>query len=318
MDPDLPCLETFAILAERGSFSETAAVQGISQPAVSQRIAKLEASTGLRLFLRTPEGLTPTREGKELLEIARRIVAEHERLGIRMGRHVREIKGIVRVMIDRSISGKRIEAGLRRHLAEEEEQIEIVHPDGFSCWTEALEQHQVDMVVTGTFLQAGHLPSLQRVELERQRGTTLAWNRVYFDFDPVNFHFPEILRTTILVPSGKLIPGYLPFLERWCSESYGMLPPDMIPFDDESSAREACLSGLGVLVFPGEADARMQIETAGLGVVKTFEFLLPDAFIYAIHLRAGEKAPKVLETALKINDIYKAKPSCREVLNLDL
>jgi DNA-binding transcriptional LysR family regulator len=310
MDPDLPCLETFVILADCGSFSETAALQRISQPAVSQRIAKLEAGTGLRLFLRTQEGLTPTREGKELLGIARRIVAEHERLGIRMGRHVREIKGIVCVMIDRSITGERIADGLRRRLTGEEK-IEIVYPDEFACWIEALENYQVDIAVTGTFLQAGHVASLQRVELDRQRGTTLAWNRVYFDFDPQGLRFPEILRSTILVPSEKLIPGYLPFLERWCTESYGLLPPDMISFDDEISAREACLSGLGVLVFPGEADTRMQIETAGLGMVKTFEFLLPDAFTYAIHFRAGEKSAKVMETALTIKGVYMAKPALR-------
>lgn len=306
MDPDLPCLETFVILAERGSFSETAAIQEISQPAVSQRIAKLEASTGLRLFLRTHEGLIPTREGKELLEIARRIVAEHERLGTRMDRHVREIKGIVRVMVDRSIAGERVADRLR---ANGEDEIEIVHPDGFPDWIEALEHYQIDIAVTGTFLQAGHVASLQRVELDRQRGTTLAWNRVYFDFDPERLLFPEILRSTILVPSEKLIPGYLPFLECWCSESYGLLPPDLVSFDDEISAREACLSGLGVLVFPGEADARMQIETAGLGMVRSFEFLLPDAFTYAIHLRTGEMDPKVLDTAMTIKEVYRERTS---------
>jgi DNA-binding transcriptional LysR family regulator len=310
MDPDLPCLETFVILAERGSFSETAAIQCISQPAVSQRIAKLEASTGLRLFLRTQEGLTTTREGKELLEIASRIVAEHERLGVRMSRHVREMKGIVRVMIDRSIVGERIEESLL-HCMADEDRIEIVHPDEFHSWVDALDHHQVDIVVTGTFLQAGQVASLQRVELGCQRGTTLAWNRVYFDFDPGTFRFPEILRCTILVPSEKLIPGYLPFLERWCSESYGSLPPEIVAFDDEVSAREACLSGLGVLLFPGEADTRMQIETAGLGIVKTFEFLLPDAFSYSIYLRAEENAQKVLETALKINKMYREKPTLR-------
>ncbi|MCW1913211.1 LysR family transcriptional regulator [Luteolibacter sp. GHJ8] len=309
MDPDLPCLETFVQLADCGSFSETAARQGISQPAVSQRIAKLEANTGLRLFQRVQEGLKITREGKELLEIARKIVAEHQRLGIRMGRHVREIRGIVRVMIDRSIAGNRIEAGLRERIPSPEH-LDIVHPEGFLCWTSALEQHQVDIVVTGTFLQIGDSAALQRVELERQQGTTLAWNRVYFDLDPANFRFPEIMRSTILVPSERLIPGYMPFLERWCSESYGLLPPDMIPFDDESSAREACISGLGILVFPGEADKRMGIESAGLGILKTFDFLLPDAFTYAIHLRTGEKATQVLETALKINDAYKSpRPS---------
>lgn len=314
MDPDLPCLETFVLLADCGSFSETAACQGVSQPAVSQRIAKLEATTGLRLFLRVQEGLKLTPEGKELLEIARRIVAEHERLGVRMARHVREIKGVVRVMIDRSIAGERIGRGLRERMTEPEH-LELVHPDSRLCWAAALAEHQVDIVVTGTFLRAGNAASLQRVELERQRGTTLAWNRIYFDFDPENFRFPEILRSTILVPSEKLIPGYLPFLQRWCSESYGLLPPDMISFDDEISAREACISGLGILVFPGEADTRMGIEMAGLGIVKTFESLLPDAFTYAIHLRAGEKAPKVLETTLKIHDVYQdSRPTLDGVL----
>jgi DNA-binding transcriptional LysR family regulator len=310
MDPDLHCLETFVILADRGSFSETAARQRISQPAVSQRIAKLEAATGLRLFLRNQEGLTPTREGKELLEIARRIVAEHERLGMRMSRHVREIQGIVRIMIDRSVTGERIAEGLRRRTAGEDG-IEIVHPGESPGWIDALDHHQVDIVVTGTFLQAGRVSTLQRVELERQCGTTLAWNRIYFDFDPLHIRFPEVLRSTILVPSEKLIPGYLGFLERWCSESYGLLPPDMIPFDDEISAREACLSGLGVLVFPGEADTRMQIGTAGLGMVRSSEFLLPDAFSYAIHLRAGEKATKVLETALAIKNAYLEETALR-------
>ncbi len=312
MDPDLPCLETFVILAERGSFSETAAVQKISQPAVSQRIAKLESATGLRLFRRTQESLTPTREGQELLEIARRIVAEHEMLGIRMSRHVREMKGIVRVMIDRSLAGARIEEAL---LLDEtgENHVEIAYPDPARDWSDLLEQRQIDIVVTGTFLPIGQLSGLQRVELECQQGTTLAWNRVYFDFDAEKVRFPEILRSAILVPSERLIPGYLRSLERWCTETYGILPPDLIAFDDEFSAREACLSGLGVLVFPGEADLRMQIGIVGLGIAKTRDFLLPEVFSYSIYLRAGETTGRVLDTALQIKETYRSQPGERGV-----
>jgi hypothetical protein len=53
----------------------------------------------------------------------------------------------------------------------------------------------------------------------------------------------------------------------------------------------------------------MQIETAGLGMVRSFEFLLPDAFTYAIHLRTGEKGPKVLETAMTIKEVYRERSS---------
>ncbi len=304
MDLDLPCLETFVRLADCGSFSETAVNQGISQPAVSQRIAKLESTTGLRLFLRHQERLEVTRDGKELLEIARRILAEHDGLGMRMNRHIRESRGIVRAMVDASFAG----AELAKRLGERKPEgctLEVVRPDGRLNWIEALEQHDVDVVVTGTFLQAGNAPALQRVELDRQRGTTIAWNKVYFDFDLERFSFPETLRSTILVPSERLISGYLPFLEKWCHDSYGTLPPDVLAFDEEEGARDACLAGLGVLIFPGDAAVRMSMNAGELGVVKTFEFLLPDAFSYSLYVRAGERNPCILQAAVRIADDYR-------------
>lgn len=304
MDLDLPCLETFVRLADCGSFSETAVSQRISQPAVSQRIAKLESIIGLRLFLRYQERLQVTRDGGELLGIARRILTEHDSLGLRMSRHIRESKGIIRAMVDASFAGAR----LIRSLGGTQEDgclLEIVRSDGRLAWVEALEQHEVDIVVTGTFLRAGNVATLQRVELERQRGTTIAWNRVYFDFDMEEFSFPQTLRSTILVPSERLISGYLPFLEKWCHDSYGILPPDMLAFDDEEGARDACVAGLGVLVFPGDAAARMSMNGGELGVVKTFEFLLPDAFSYSIYVRLGERNPRILQTAVRMADRYR-------------
>ncbi len=299
MEADLHCLETFVILAECGSFSDTAVAQGISQPAVSQRIAKLESITGLRLFHRSQESLTPTQEGRELLGIARTIVSEHQRLSIRMGSHVREVKGIVRVMLDASFAGSALESAIQ------DQAIQVVRPGTCRPWLEALDIHQVDLVVTGSVLQPGGLGGLRQVELERQGGTTLAWNPVYFDFDPAAFRVPEILRSTILAPGERLIPGYLPLLERWCMETYHLLPPDLIAFDDEVSAREACLAGLGVLVFPGEAEVRMRLRDVGLGIVKTSSFPAPDAFHYSIYLRDDEACPQVLAAAGKIAEAHR-------------
>ena len=304
MDLDLTCLETFVRLADCGSFSETAVSQRISQPAVSQRIAKLESTTGLRLFLRYQERLQVTRDGGELLGIARRILAEHDSLGLRMSRHIRESKGIVRAMVDASFAGAR----LARSLGGTQQDgclLEIVPSHGRLSWMEALEHHEVDIAITGTFLQAGNVATLQRVELERQRGITIAWNRVYFDFDMEDFSFPETLRSTILVPSERLISGYLPFLTKWCHDSYGILPPVTLAFDDEEGARDACVAGLGVLIFPGDAAARMSMNAGELGVVKTFEFLLPDAFSYSIHVRAGERNPRILQTAVRVAGCYR-------------
>lgn len=303
MDFDLASLETFVLLADCGSFSEVARVQDISQPAVTFRVAKLESVIGLRLFERHPDGLKLTRDGTTLLEQARRILREHELLGVRMAHFLRESRGTVKIMVDRSEAGDRLLDLLARS-ENASDTLEVVRPEAGHPWDRALREQVVDLVVTGSFLHAGDQAALQRYDLERQRGSTLAWNCDYFDFDPERFHFPEVLRSTILVPSESLIPGYRPFLEKWCLESYGLLPPDLLAFDDESSARDACIAGLGVMVFPGDAERRMGLAKTGLGLLKTFEFLLPDAYSFSMFIRAGERHPMVLHTAMKISELH--------------
>ncbi|WP_136684457.1 LysR family transcriptional regulator [Falsirhodobacter xinxiangensis] len=58
-------LEAFMALAEARSFRIAAARMGMSQPALSQNIALLEAHVGAALFLRTTRAVTLTAEGVE-------------------------------------------------------------------------------------------------------------------------------------------------------------------------------------------------------------------------------------------------------------
>jgi DNA-binding transcriptional LysR family regulator len=308
MDFDLASLETFVRLADCGSFSDVARTQQISQPAVTFRVAKLESVIGLRLFQRHQDGLQLTREGVTLLEQARRILQEHEALGVRMSHFLREARGRVKVMIDRSEAGDRLVESLERG-RQDPGLLELVRPEPGKAWDAGLRDHAVDIVVTGSFLHVGDSSSLQRYDLERQCGSTLAWNRDYFDFDPGRFQFPQVLRSTILVPDESLVPGYRPFLEKWCLETYGLLPPDLLSFGDDASARDACIAGLGVMVFPGDANQRMNLSKTGLGIVKTFEFILPDAYSFSIFIRAGERLPLVLQTAMKVRELH-AKQNC--------
>jgi DNA-binding transcriptional LysR family regulator len=290
-------------LADCGSFSEVAKAQEISQPAVTFRVAKLESMIGLRLFARNPDGIRLTREGEVLLDQARRILMEHDALKVRMGHFVRESRGRVKMMIDRSETGERLVEAIAGDPATPAG-LEVVRPERGGPWDRLLREQAVDIAVTGSFLHAGDQATLQRYDLGRQRGSTVAWNRDYFDFDPAGFRFPGILRSTILVPGESLVPGYLPFLEKWCLDSYGLLPPDVRVFEDEASAREACLAGLGVLVFPGDAERRLSLARTGLGIVKTFEFLLPDAYSFSLFIRAGERQPMVLNTAMKVSELF--------------
>src|SRR5262245_8583134 len=73
----LPHLETFAQAAERGSFTAAAEALGLTQAAISQRIAALEQDVGVPLFHRKGGRVSLTDAGQRLYTIALRIFELH-------------------------------------------------------------------------------------------------------------------------------------------------------------------------------------------------------------------------------------------------
>lgn len=87
----------FSLLASKGSFSATALELGISKPAVSKRLAQLEARLGVQLLIRTTRrsGLTP--EGEIYLAHARRILADIDDMEQQVASSMAAPKGLLRV-----------------------------------------------------------------------------------------------------------------------------------------------------------------------------------------------------------------------------
>lgn len=75
---ELPHLSTFVRAAERGSFTHAAADLGITQAAVSQRIAVLEGEIRVSLFDRRAGRIALTEAGERLYDLARRILDLHD------------------------------------------------------------------------------------------------------------------------------------------------------------------------------------------------------------------------------------------------
>ena len=67
-------LRIFSVLARTGSFTVTARELGITQPAVSQRIAELERDMGIPLFERNPGNVSLNAHGKAFSIYAERIL----------------------------------------------------------------------------------------------------------------------------------------------------------------------------------------------------------------------------------------------------
>src|SRR5664279_588148 len=87
----------FSALATCGSLSAAARELGISTPAVSKRLALMEARIGVSLINRTTRRMSLTPEGEVLLEHARRILADLDDLDQIMSRSKGSPKGLLRV-----------------------------------------------------------------------------------------------------------------------------------------------------------------------------------------------------------------------------
>lgn len=77
-------VRTVVAISETGSLSKAAERLGLSQPAISSQIKRLQSLVGGALFLKTANGTTTTELGKLALQQARRILEANDQL-LRLG-----------------------------------------------------------------------------------------------------------------------------------------------------------------------------------------------------------------------------------------
>lgn len=80
MMPTLRQLEYVVAVAETGSFSQAARSCGVSQPGLSAQVIRLEKELTAPIFERRPRSVVPTRLGREVIDAARAVLDERDRL----------------------------------------------------------------------------------------------------------------------------------------------------------------------------------------------------------------------------------------------
>jgi LysR family transcriptional regulator, nitrogen assimilation regulatory protein len=101
---DIAALRDLILVVDSGSLTRAAALAGISQPAMSQRIAHLEAEAGHRLLERGPRGVEATAAGLELYRGAQQVVRQVDRLAESLGTGIRDIRGAVSVGLPATVA----------------------------------------------------------------------------------------------------------------------------------------------------------------------------------------------------------------------
>ena len=113
----LAALESFARVAETGSFSAAARALNLSKSLISRQVSALEAELGARLISRTTRSLTLTEAGRGYYEQVARILAQMEEADLSVSQLQATPRGKLRVNAPMSFSLLRLAPVLPDFLA---------------------------------------------------------------------------------------------------------------------------------------------------------------------------------------------------------
>jgi DNA-binding transcriptional LysR family regulator len=295
--PEIRELQIFLALIQTGSFSAAAQKLGVTQPAVSAQILKLEQVIGFPLFYRCPEGTVVTEQGRALIPLAEDVVKEYADLLLRVAYWKRAQSKQVKIWSDGSTVAQNAQGAIRKPSSEEWRDLEPSYD-----WPIALRRFEVDIVLAGSFLKDGDVAGVKTLTVRQQRGITVAWNPTYYDFNRESFSLAEVISSTVILPAPLMAIGFREFLSQWCKSVYGLGLEKIIECRNEADAVNACKLGLGVLIFPGNVEEPMKLRETCLETLRAFEFLLPKAFTFGIRYRADERNPQILAAVDRLSE----------------
>jgi DNA-binding transcriptional LysR family regulator len=135
-------LNLFRHIVEAGSITHGAERANLALAAASTRIRKMELAFGTELLVRGRGGVTPTQAGRTLLQHARGILAQTERMQEDLSPYARGLAGQVRVLSNTN--------ALTEFLPETLSSFLMVHPDVSVDLEERLSDEIVGLIAEGT------------------------------------------------------------------------------------------------------------------------------------------------------------------------
>ncbi|HVV63436.1 MAG TPA: LysR family transcriptional regulator [Pseudolabrys sp.] len=139
---DFTDLSLFRHIVEAGSITHGAERAHLALAAASTRIRKMELAFGAELLVRGRQGVTPTQAGRTLLQHARAILAQSERLQEDLTPYARGLAGQVRVLSNTN--------ALTEFLPESLSSFLIAYPDISVDIEERLSDEIVGLIADGT------------------------------------------------------------------------------------------------------------------------------------------------------------------------
>lgn len=241
--PPLRDIGSFALVAARLSFSRAAAELGMSQPAVSQAVARLERAVGVRLFERTSREVQLTDAGKVLLPYAEALLDQAEAFSAEAARLAAPADEAIRLAYCPLVGT--LAARVARRFATLCPDVEIeLRPAGWSTATADLVQGVVSAAFMSTPFPSG-LPATARFHLPITHVAVPAGSRLA---TAARLRLEQLHREDLLLnrsrPRGSVwaqLAGFLPARTAHAATA---------DLDDLPAALDLVAAGRGILVVP--------------------------------------------------------------------
>lgn len=255
-DLNIDLLRAFVTIAETESFTRAAARLGLTQPAVSLQMRRLEAQLERRLFDRSQGGVHLTVQGGDLLPQARRLLALNDEIVAGLGET--EVDGDVRFGAPEDIASTHLPSIIAR-FAERHPRVRLsVTCDFTANLTTALSQGRLDLAL----IKRRPAPRASDERVFEERLVWLARDAALFDARPLPLVVaptPDAYRARAL---DALQTAGVGFREAFVSPSL-------------SGQLAAVRAGLGVAIAPATLAPRdLVVAGAGLPAPEPVEIAL--------------------------------------------
>lgn len=232
-------IRAFAQVVREGSLSAAAQKLGVSQSAVSQHIAKIEAHVGSQLLIRGRDGVSLTSVGQEIFALADEFTALDQRIAERLQRHSELDVGHITIIANAPQPALRlIERFTRRYP-------KISVNFALFDWSSAVEQlhsHRVDIAIITDPPRQNDL-FVQNIVKSR-----------YVAYAPSDHplaarssvHLRDLLQHTLILPEkGSLTQRVV----AKALKKAGLTPQRSVTMTTFPVMKEAIMQGVGVGIF---------------------------------------------------------------------
>jgi len=233
----------FAYVVREGSFSVAADRLGVTQSAVTQHVAKLEKQVGSRLLMRGREGVTLTRTGQELYDLADRLVTLDSSIRERLEGYEAMSRGHLKIIANAPLPALRAISQFRQVYPEVEIDFSLY---GWATATRYLRERRADV---GLITDPPMIEDWERVPVQKTRYVAYLPPNSPFSHRAL-LSFRDLQQETVILPeNGSLTERVV----RAAQARHRIQLKRSIKMTTFPLMCEAVLQGVGIAIFLGNS-----------------------------------------------------------------